>query len=90
LLVEGWQKAATLDFLLEGRTLGQAALRWVLADPNVATTLPNIYGAEQIAEFTADVANLSDSELDRVAELHERNFDVAPLADQTTKVNADT
>jgi aryl-alcohol dehydrogenase-like predicted oxidoreductase len=88
-LVEGVQKVAALDFLTQGRTLGQAALRWVLADPHIASTLPNIYGPEQIAEFTADVDDLTDDELTRVAELYERNFGVTPLADQTTKVNVE-
>jgi aryl-alcohol dehydrogenase-like predicted oxidoreductase len=89
-LVEGVQKVATLDFLTRDRTLGQAALRWVLADDHVATTLPNIYGPEQISEFAgaADVPDLSAAELDRVAQLHATNFGVTPLSDQETKVNA--
>jgi aryl-alcohol dehydrogenase-like predicted oxidoreductase len=89
-LVEGVQKVATLDFLTEDRTLGQAALRWVLADDHVATTLPNIYGPEQLSEFAgaADVPDLSAAELDRVARLHAENFGVTPQSDQVTKVNA--
>jgi len=95
-LLEGVQKVATLDFLLEGeggaprRTLGQAALRWVLADEQVATTLPNIYGREQILEFAgaSDVADLTDDELRRVRHLYDDNFGVSPVTDQVTKVNA--
>jgi aryl-alcohol dehydrogenase-like predicted oxidoreductase len=94
-LLEGVQKVATLDFLLEGpdgsrRTLGQAALRWVLADEYVATTLPNIYGREQLTEFAgaSDVADLTDEELRRVEALHADNFGVVPVSDQVTKVNA--
>ncbi len=90
-LLEGVQKVAALDFLTgSGRTLGQAALRWVLADPNVATTLPNIYGREQITEFAgaASVPDLTAQELSRVAMLYADNFGVTPAADQTTKVNA--
>lgn len=90
-LVEGVQKVATLDFLTEGgRTLGQAALRWVLADDQIATTLPNVYGREQIDEFAgaSDVADLTADELRRVAELYDDNFGVVPVADQVTKVNA--
>ena len=34
-------------------TLGQAALKWLLAEPLVVTTLPNIYDDEQLAEFAA-------------------------------------
>ena len=80
-LVEGVQKIARLDFLTRDMTLGQAALKWVLADPAVATTLPNIYGPEQLTEFAAapDRRDLTQEELDRVAELYERNFDVAPV-----------
>ena len=87
-LVEGVRKVDTLGFLTEGRSLGQAALRWVLSDDAVASTLPNIYGPEQLAEFAgaADVPDLSAEELDRVAELYARNFGVTPLDDQDTKV----
>jgi aryl-alcohol dehydrogenase-like predicted oxidoreductase len=90
-LVEGVQKIATLDFLTDGgMTLGQAALRWVLADDHVATTLPNIYGVEQITEFAAasDAPDLPQEQLDRVAELYADNFGVTPEADRVTKVNA--
>jgi aryl-alcohol dehydrogenase-like predicted oxidoreductase len=90
-LVEGVQKVGTLTFLTEpGRTLGQAALRWVLADDHVATTLPNIYGRAQITEFAgaSDTPDLTDEELARVAELYADNFGVTAVSDQTTKVNA--
>ena len=43
----------TLDFLTREMTLGQAALKWLLAEPRVVTTLPNIYDDEQLAEFAA-------------------------------------
>ncbi|MEX0658910.1 MAG: aldo/keto reductase [Egibacteraceae bacterium] len=89
-LVEGVQKVAALDFLAGGRTLGQAALRWILADEQVATTLPNIYSRAEIDEFAAaaDVADLTAGELDRIAALYADNFGVTPEADRTTKVNA--
>ena len=91
-LVEGVQKVATLDFLTQDMTLGQAALKWILADDKVATTLPNIYGPEQIAEFAAapDQRDLTVDELEQVARLYEQNFGVVPEADRTTKVNAET
>lgn len=89
-LVEGVEKVATLDFLTHGRTLGQAALRWVLADEHIATTLPNIYSRAEIEEFAAasDVADLTAEELARVADLYADNFGVTPQTDRTTKVNA--
>lgn len=77
-LLQGVEKIKTLDFLTRDRTLGQAALRWVLADPNIATTLPNIYGPEQIREFTADVGDLTAEELGQVAELYAGNFGLVP------------
>lgn len=89
-LIEGVQKVEALRFLeAPGRTMGQAALRWVLADSRIATTLPNIYGVDQIKEFAgaAEVPDLSAEELDTVAELYANNFGVTPLADQDTKVN---
>jgi aryl-alcohol dehydrogenase-like predicted oxidoreductase len=59
-------------------TLGQAALKWLLAEPRVVTTLPNIYDAEQLAEFAAasGLPDLSDADMRRVAELAESNFGV--------------
>jgi len=78
-LVNGVQKVETLRFLEEpGRTLGQAALQWLLAEPRVVTALPNIYDSEQLREFAAtpDTPPLSTAELARVAELAETNFGV--------------
>jgi aryl-alcohol dehydrogenase-like predicted oxidoreductase len=83
-LVNGLQKIRTLDFLTTRMTLGQAALRWLLAEPRVVTTLPNIYDDEQLAEFAAasDLPDLEAAQLDRVAELAAGNFGVVeePMA----------
>lgn len=75
-LTTGLKKVEQLGFLTENgeRTLGQAALKFVLASPEVASVLPNIYDEEQIDEFTADVPDLTGEELARVAELYESNF----------------
>lgn len=77
-LINGLQKIRTLDFLTREMTLGQAALKWLLAEPLVVTTLPNIYDAGQLAEFAAasDLPDLSGEQLERVAELAARNFGV--------------
>jgi aryl-alcohol dehydrogenase-like predicted oxidoreductase len=77
-LINGVKKVRTLDFLTRQMTLGQAALKWLLAEPRVVTTLPNIYDDEQLAEFAAasDKPDLSEHELQRVAELYEHNFGV--------------
>jgi aryl-alcohol dehydrogenase-like predicted oxidoreductase len=70
------QAAAQPFFASGGRTLGQAALKFVLASPEVASTLPNIYGKEQIEEFaaTSETPDLTSEELSRVAELYENDF----------------
>jgi len=77
-LVNGVEKVKTLDFLAREMTLGQAALKWLLAEPLVVTTLPNIYDDEQLAEFAAasDRPDLTREQLARVAELDETNFGV--------------
>jgi aryl-alcohol dehydrogenase-like predicted oxidoreductase len=81
-LVEGLQKIETLTFLYEdrGMTLGQAALKWVLAEPTVTSAQPNIYDLEQLEEFAAapDLPDLSPADLARVAELYAQNFGVQP------------
>ena len=83
-LTEGLKKVEQLDFLTESgeRTLGQAALKFVLASPEVSSTLPNIYGEEQIEEFaaTSETPDLTDEELSRVEELYESNFGLEPAA----------
>ncbi len=51
-LINGVQKVEQLRFLERpDRTLGQAAIAWLLAEPRVMSVLPNIYDREQLAEF---------------------------------------
>ena len=65
-------------------TLGQAALKWVLAEPSVTSAQPNIYDEDQLAEFAAaaDKPDLTPDDLSRVADLYEQNFylDTAPVS----------
>ena len=77
-LINGIKKIRTLDFLTTRMTLGQAALKWLLAEPLVVTTLPNIYDDAQLDEFAAasDKADLTSEELERVAGLAADNFGV--------------
>jgi aryl-alcohol dehydrogenase-like predicted oxidoreductase len=79
-LTTGLKKVEQLSFLTESgeRTLGQAALKFILATPEIASTLPNIYGEEQIEEFTAapDTPDLTPDELSRIAELYDTNFGI--------------
>jgi aryl-alcohol dehydrogenase-like predicted oxidoreductase len=83
-LVNGVKKIETLRFLERSdRTLGQAAIRWLLEEPRVMTVLPNIYDAAQLREFAgaADAPALTKDEVTRIAELAETNFGVeeAPM-----------
>jgi aryl-alcohol dehydrogenase-like predicted oxidoreductase len=81
-LIEGLQKIESLQFLYQdrGMTLGQAALKWVLADPVVTSAQPNIYDLEQLEEFAAapDLPDLTPDDLQRVEALYTRNFDLQP------------
>jgi len=49
-LTNGLKKLRSLDFLSTDMTLGQAALKWLLAEQRVVTTLPNIYDLDQLRE----------------------------------------
>ena len=77
-LTEGLKKIERLKFLYEdrGMTLGQAALKWLLAEPLVMTCLPNIYNEEQLVEFATapDKPDLTADDLRQVAELYDNNF----------------
>jgi aryl-alcohol dehydrogenase-like predicted oxidoreductase len=77
-LINGLKKLRTLDFLATEMTIGQAALKWLLAEPRVVTTLPNIYDLEQLREFAdaSEKPDLSAGQMERVAELAEDNFGV--------------
>ena len=80
-LINGVKKIETLRFLeTNERTLGQAAIGWLLAQKRTMTVLPNIYDAEQLAEFGSapDVAALTADELARIEELARTNFGVGP------------
>jgi aryl-alcohol dehydrogenase-like predicted oxidoreductase len=79
-LLNGLKKIETLQFLVgPGRTLGQAALQWLLADKRVASCLPNIYEEAQLREFAAATESpaLTADELQQVAKLAAHNFGIA-------------
>lgn len=76
-LINGVQKVEQLRFLeTKQRTLGQAALQWLLAEPRIMTVLPNIYDRDQLLEFAkaSDVPALTADELTRVRQLYASNF----------------
>jgi aryl-alcohol dehydrogenase-like predicted oxidoreductase len=84
-LVDGLQKVERIRFLCEpetGRTMAQAALRFILAQPQMAVVVPTISNEAELREYAgaADVPDLTASELERVAELYDRNFDVTPVS----------
>lgn len=84
-LINGVQKVEQLRFLeLPNRTLGQAAIQWLLAEPRVMTVLPNIYDRDQLREFAAapETPALSEDEMARVESLYKENFGIeeAPMA----------
>jgi aryl-alcohol dehydrogenase-like predicted oxidoreductase len=81
-LLNGVKKVEQLRFLERGgeRTLGQAAILWLLADDRVASVLPNIYDSSQLRAFVeaSDKPRLSSEEIERVASLVSVNFGLEP------------
>src|SRR5579864_5795875 len=78
-LLNGVTKIEKLRFLENSeRTLGQAALLWLLDDDRVASTLPNIYNEEQLVEFAKapDCRPLTSDELAKIDNLYVENFGI--------------
>ena len=78
-LLNGVKKVAQLRFLENSeRTLGQAALQWLLADDRVASTLPNIYNEEQLVEFAKapDTSPLTSDDMAKIEELYSVSFGI--------------
>lgn len=77
-LTTGLKKLEKLEFLTAGtdRTIGQAALKFILANPQVASVFPNIYNESQLEEFTrtSQASNLTQEEITRVNDLYDNNF----------------
>ncbi|ATW87143.1 aryl-alcohol dehydrogenase-like predicted oxidoreductase [Halohasta litchfieldiae] len=79
----GWEKLETLRFL-EGskdgvpeRTMGQAAIAYLLSHEDVATVTPTFRTKADITEWAgASEVPLTDGEVDRVDDLYETNFDI--------------
>ena len=78
-LLAGIKKVEKLRFLENSeRTLGQAALQWLLADHRVASTLPNIYNEEQLVEFAKapECPSLTTDDMAKIEELYAENFGI--------------
>ena len=82
-LVEGLQKVERLRFLCEehGVTMAQAALKFILAQDAIACVLPTVTNIAELEEWAAasQGPDLTAEDLDRIAALYERNFDVEPV-----------
>jgi aryl-alcohol dehydrogenase-like predicted oxidoreductase len=76
--IDGLKKVQQLTFLTEqtGRTLGQAAIKFILSEPSVACVLPNIYNERLLEEFAAApaTADLTEAELSRIGRLYAEEF----------------
>ncbi|HEY7438092.1 MAG TPA: aldo/keto reductase [Acidimicrobiia bacterium] len=78
-MLDNFDKAETLAFLWEGtgRTMGQAAIAAILANPAFTTVLPTCLDVDEVREYAAgsDVPLTAD-ERERVDELWSENFGV--------------
>jgi aryl-alcohol dehydrogenase-like predicted oxidoreductase len=77
-MLDNFEKAETLSFLWDGtgRTIGQAAIAGILANPAFATVLPTTTTPEEVREYAAaSELPLSPDEHARLKELWSRNFD---------------
>ncbi|MCG3177840.1 MAG: Aldo-keto reductase IolS [Phycisphaerae bacterium] len=63
-------------------TVGQLALKWLLAQPGLASCLPTITTPAEVREFAAaaEAEDLSAEELACIAEMYGRDFDLPPEA----------
>lgn len=91
-LLRALRKVSQLDFLLSERTIAQAAIAWLLANPEMTTVLPTATTTEQIDEFAeAAMKPLSTEEFVRVQELYARDFDLPPAsADEQIQLRTST
>ena len=81
------RKVKQLEFLYgegTGRTIGQAAIQFVLAQPSIASVLPNVLNTEQLREFVEvlETPPLSEDELARIADLYDHGFHLEETAAQ--------
>ena len=78
-MLDNFDKAETLSFLWEGtgRTVGQAAIAGILADPAFATVLPTCVNVEDVREYAAaSDLPLTADEKAHLDELWDDNFGV--------------
>jgi len=85
-LIDGLRKVGQLDFLTRGgeRTLAQAAMKFILAQPAIGCVVHTVNTAAQLEEWAAaggtDVPDLDASELARIDELYRSGFGLTAAA----------
>jgi aryl-alcohol dehydrogenase-like predicted oxidoreductase len=92
-MLDNFDKADTLAFLWHdtGRTMGQAAIAGILANPAFTTVLPTCVSIEDVREYaTASDLPLNDDERARLDELWADNFGITnryemPLKSSTSR-----
>lgn len=76
----GWEKIERLRFLERdgARTMGQAAIQWLLSHDAVSSVTPTFRTIADVEEWAGapETPPLSDEELERVADLYRRDFGV--------------
>jgi aryl-alcohol dehydrogenase-like predicted oxidoreductase len=76
----GWEKVDAIRFLERDgeRTMGQAAVQWLLSHDAVASVVPTFRTREDVDEWAAapETPPLSEAEVRRVEELYAENFGV--------------
>ncbi|WP_336336088.1 aldo/keto reductase [Haloarcula brevis] len=76
----GWEKVEEIRFLERdgARTMGQAAIQWLLYNDEVASVTPTFRTNADIDEWAGapDTPPLSDDEYDRVQDLYRDNFGI--------------
>ena len=77
-MLDNFDKAESLAFLWEGtgRTMGQAAIAGILANPAFTTVLPTVVSRDEVVEYAAASDQpLDTDERSRLDSLWSRNFD---------------
>ncbi len=90
-MLDNFEKADTISFLWApetGRTVAQAAIAGILANPSFTTVLPTAVTADEVREYSAAVdLPLSDDEARDLDSLWARNFDHADRFDMPLKAS---
>jgi len=80
----GVRKLERLRFLTgaTGRTMGQAAIQFLLSEPSVCSIFPNIYDEPLLEEVASasDTPSLSHAEVNQISDLYDNNFYLEPVA----------